>query len=62
MARVLSVGTAVPERRFSQAQIRAVCEPVFAGTDAGERMDIFERAMGLPEGSTELSRSFLRSA
>jgi alkylresorcinol/alkylpyrone synthase len=44
MARILAVGTAVPEGRHTQAAIRAHCETAFAGTAAGGREDIFERA------------------
>ena len=58
MARVLSVGTAVPERRFSQAQVRAICEPAFAGTDAGGRMDLFDRAGVETRGLVEASEYY----
>jgi len=44
MARILSVGTATPDGRHTQASIRAHCETAFAGTAAGGREDVFERA------------------
>lgn len=44
MARVLSVGTAVPDGRHTQDTIRARCETAFAGTPAAGREDVFERA------------------
>lgn len=43
MARVLAVGTAVPDARWSQAQIRGRCEPAFAGTAADGRGGLFDR-------------------
>ncbi|MDD5302501.1 MAG: 3-oxoacyl-[acyl-carrier-protein] synthase III C-terminal domain-containing protein [Elusimicrobia bacterium] len=44
MAWVLSVGTAVPEARYSQKTIRSHCEAAFKGTEAGGREDLFDRA------------------
>ncbi|MBI2384407.1 MAG: type III polyketide synthase [Elusimicrobia bacterium] len=44
MARVLAVGTAVPETRYEQKTIRARCAAAFAGTEAGGREGVFDRA------------------
>lgn len=44
MARVLAVGTAVPERRYEQRALRAQCAAAFAGTEAGGREAVFDRA------------------
>jgi alkylresorcinol/alkylpyrone synthase len=44
MARILSVGTAVPENRYEQKTIRGHCEAAFAGTAAAGREDVFDRA------------------
>lgn len=43
-ARVLAVGTAVPESRYAQGTIRERCAAAFAGTAAGGREDLFDRA------------------
>ncbi|MCM2304115.1 MAG: type III polyketide synthase [Elusimicrobia bacterium] len=43
-ARVLAVGTAVPARRHEQGAIRDLCAAAFAGTAAGGREDLFDRA------------------
>lgn len=44
MARVLAVGTAVPEHRYEQKALRAQCAAAFAGTEAGGREAVFDRA------------------
>ena len=44
MARILSVGTAVPDARYTQKTIRSHCEKAFAGTAAAGREDLFDRA------------------
>jgi len=44
MARVLSVGTALPDVRCPQSVIRERCEKAFAGTDAAGREGVFDRA------------------
>ena len=44
MARIVSVGTATPDGRHTQAALKAHCETAFAGTAAGGREDLFERA------------------
>lgn len=43
-AHVLAVGTAVPEARYAQETIRERCAAAFAGTEAGGREDLFDRA------------------
>jgi alkylresorcinol/alkylpyrone synthase len=43
-ARILSVGTALPEARYGQAVIRDRCEAEMAGTPAGRRTSVFDRA------------------
>lgn len=42
-ARLLSVGTALPERRYAQGEIRERCETAFAGSPAGHRTALFDR-------------------
>ena len=44
MARVLAVGTASPDSIYAQKTIRGHCEAAFAGTPAGGREDLFDRA------------------
>lgn len=44
MARVLSVGTALPDGQYTQAELRGHCEAAFASTAAGGREDLFERS------------------
>lgn len=44
MARILAVGTAVPREQYAQETIRGRCETAFAGTAAGGREAIFDRA------------------
>jgi alkylresorcinol/alkylpyrone synthase len=44
MARVLAVGTALPDARYTQKTIREHCEKAFAGTAAAGREDLFDRA------------------
>ncbi len=43
-ARILAVGTAVPDNRYEQKTIRGHCEKAFAGTAAEGREGIFDRA------------------
>jgi alkylresorcinol/alkylpyrone synthase len=43
-ARILAVGTALPDARYEQKTIRDRCKTAFAGTAAGGREDLFDRA------------------
>ena len=44
MARILAVGTAVPDTQYPQKTIRDHCAAAFAGTAAGGHEDLFDRA------------------
>lgn len=53
MARILAVGTAVPEKQYEQNTIREHCRTGFSGTAADGREDIFDRAGVATRGLVE---------